>query len=220
MGDETLRQWVPISGGIFAIAFSAGLLLVGDQAGAFADSESAYRAIFSDGSHRVEDLAGSVLLIVSAIAFGVMAHLLAALGEVTRPSSVLVRVGGTLAAASILFAGAAFLTVPASLLLGDFYGDPGIVSAQAILPHFGYILLVVGSAIPAAALMVASTRLGEFPTWLTWVSMIAAALLVVTAPSVISMLLLPIWVAAVALVTRRNHSSQNLKADNGRLGAS
>jgi hypothetical protein len=56
MGDETLRQWVPISGVIFAIAFSAGLLLVGDQAGAFADSESAYRAIFSDSSHRVEDL--------------------------------------------------------------------------------------------------------------------------------------------------------------------
>ncbi len=205
------------------MTFFAGLLLVGDQAGAFADSERAYAEIFSSNSHRVEDLTGSVLLMVSAIAFGVFAHLLAVSGAPARPerpSPVLARVGGTPAAASILFAGAAFLTVPASLLLGDFYGDPGIVSAQPILPHFGYILLVVGSAIPAAALMVASTRLGEFPTWLTWVSMIAAALLVVTAPSVISMLLLPIWVAAVAVVTRRNHSSQNLRADNGRLGAS
>ncbi len=209
MSDETSRRSAAISGGIFAVTFFIGLILVGDQAGAFADSESAYTKIFSDSAHRVLDLTGSVLLIVSAIAFGVFAHLLALTGEPNqppRPSSLVVRVGGTLAAASILVAGAAFLTVPASLLLGDFYGDPGIVSAQPILPHFGYILLVVGSAIPAAALMVASTRLGEFPTWLTWVTVIAAILLVLTAPSVITMVLLPIWVAAVALIIRRRVS--------------
>ena len=96
---------------------------MGDQAGAFADSESAYTKIFSDSSHRVLDLTGSVLLIVSAIAFGVFAHLLALTGEPSqppRPSSLVVRVGGTLAAASILVAGAAFLTVPASLLVSGF----------------------------------------------------------------------------------------------------
>ena len=80
---------------------------------------------------------------------------------------MVVRVGGRLTAVSILMAGAAFLTVPASLLLGDLLGDPGIVTAQPVLPHFGYILLVVGSTIPAAALMVATTRLGEFPTWVS-----------------------------------------------------
>lgn len=203
MTDETLRRWVPISGGIFAVTFFVSLLLVGDQAGAFADSERAYTEIFSDSSHRVLDLTGSVLLIVSAIAFGTFAHQLAGMGEATRPSSVVARVGGTLAAASILMAGAAFLTVPASLLLGDFYGDPGLVTAQPVLPHFGYILLVVGATIPAAASMVASTRLVDFPTWLKWVTVIAAILLVVTGPSVIAMLLLPIWVATVALTARR-----------------
>lgn len=203
MTDETLRRWVPVSGGIFAVTFFVGLLLVGDQAGAFADSERAYTEIFSDGSHRALDLAGSVLLIVSAVPFGTFAHQLAAMGEATRPSSVVARVGGTLAAASILMAGAAFLTVPASLLLGDFYGDPGLVAAQPVLPHFGYILLVVGATIPAAVLMVASTRFADFPMWLRWVTVIAAILLVVTGPSVISMLLLPIWVATVALIARR-----------------
>ncbi|HSF86545.1 MAG TPA: hypothetical protein VLG28_12935 [Acidimicrobiia bacterium] len=203
MADETLRRWAPVSGGIFAVAFFVGLLLVGDQAGAFADSEQAYSEIFSDDSHRTLDLAGSLLLVVSAVAFGTFALQLSALGEATQPSSVVMRVGGALAAVSMLMAGAAFLTVPASLLLGDFYGDPGLVTAQPVLPHFGYILLVVGSAIPAAALMVASARLAEFPTWLKWGTVVAAVLLVVTGPSVITMLLLPMWVATVALVTRR-----------------
>ena len=189
--------------GIFAVTFLVGLVLVGDQAGAFADSEEAYTEIFSDDSHRTLDLAGSLLLIVSAVAFGTFALQLAALGEATRPSSVVMRVGGALAAVSMLMAGAAFLTVPASLLLGDFYGDPGLATAQPVLPHFGYILLVVGSAIPAGAFMVASTRLAQYPTWLRWVTVVAAVLLVVTGPSVITMLLLPTWVATVALVTRR-----------------
>lgn len=204
MTDAIPRRWSSVSGGIFAVTFFVGLLLVGDQAGAFADSENAYTEIFSDDAHRVLDLAGSLLLIVSAVAFGTFALQLAALGEATRSSSVVMRVGGGLAAVSILMAGAAFLTVPASLLLGDFYGDPGLVTAQPVLPHFGYILLVAGATIPAAALMVASTRLaGFFPTWLRWVTVVAASLLVITGPSVIAMLLLPIWAATVAMVTRR-----------------
>ncbi len=203
MTDETWRRSGPVSGGIFAVTFFVGLLLVGDQAGAFADPENAYTEIFSDHAHRALDVTGSLLVMVSAVAFGTFALQLAAMGEATRPSSVVMRVGGGLAAVSMLMAGAAFLTVPASLLLGDFYGDPGLVTAQPVLPHFGYILLVVGSAIPASALMVASTRLAAFPTWLRRVTVVAAVLLVVTGPSVITMLLLPIWVATVAMVTRR-----------------
>ena len=84
------------------------------------------------------------------------------------------------------------------------------MSAQQILPHFGYILLVVGAAIAAPTLMVASVRLGEYPTWLTWVTVITAVLLVVTAWTVSLMVLLPIWVAAVALVTRRNATSEDV----------
>lgn len=202
MADIALRRSASVSGGIFAVTFLVGLLLVGDQAGAFADSDRAYTEIFSDDSHRTLDLAGSLLLMVSAVAFGTFALQLGAAIDMTRPSSVVTRVGGTLASVSILMAGAAFLTVPASLLFGEFTGDPGLVTAQPVLPHFGYILLVLGSTIPAGALMVASTRLGGFPTWLRWITVVAAVLLVVTGQSVITMLLLPIWVATVALVTR------------------
>jgi hypothetical protein len=58
-------------------------------------------------------------------------------GQAIRPFSVVMRVGDALAAVSMLMAGAAFLTVPASLLLGDLYGDPGLVTAQPVLPHSG-----------------------------------------------------------------------------------
>ena len=201
MTHDMLRRSASVAGGIFAATFFLGLLLVGDQAGAFADSESAYTEIFSDDSHRPLDLTGSLLLIVSSVAFATFALELAGMSDATSPSSVLMRVGGGLASVSILIAGAAFLTVPASLVLGDFYGDPGLVVAQPVLPHFGYIVLVVGSTIPAAALMVASTRLAAFPTWLRWVTVVAAFLLVVTGGSVITMLLLPVWVATVVLVT-------------------
>ncbi len=69
--DSTTRL-ASIAGWVFAVTFFVGLFSVGDQAGAFADSDRAYAELFADTSHRVfQDLTGSVLLIVSAIAFGV-----------------------------------------------------------------------------------------------------------------------------------------------------
>ncbi len=190
--------------GIFVATFAFGLLSVGDQAGAFADSEAAYTEIFSDDAHRVIDLIGSVLLILSAVAFGAFALQVAAMGDPTRSSTVVMRVGGTLASTSILFAGAAFLTVPASLLVGDFYGDPGLVTAQPVLPHLGYILLVVATTVPAAAFMIGSTRLDGYPGGWRSATLVIAVLLVVTGSSVITMLLLPIWVGALTLVGGRD----------------
>lgn len=204
MVDDRPRRSETVAGAIFTVAFFMGLLLVGDQAGAFADSDRAYTEIFSDDAHRVLDLVGSLLLMISAVTFGTFALQLAARGEASPASSVLTRVGGGLAAVSMLMAGAAFLTVPASLLVGDFFGDPGLVTAQPVLPHFGYILLVVGCTIPTSALMLASTRLGVFPGWLRRATAVTAPVLVVTGPSVIAMLLLPIWVGTVtAVVTER-----------------
>ncbi len=116
----------------------------------------------------------------------------------------MVRVSGLLAAAAILIAGAAFATVPASLVVGDIAGDPGIVSAQTLLPSLGYMLLVAGAMIPAAVVMVGSTRLGLFSRWFVWATPVVAVLLIVTAPMVSAMALLPIWVAVAAVLHSRN----------------
>jgi hypothetical protein len=207
MTVESTGRLALIAGWVFAATFFVGLILVGDQAGAFADSDRAYAELFGDASHRLEDLAGSALLIVAAIAFGAFTHFVApALGtDADRYGwTVVIRVSGLLAAGSILMAAAAFATVPASLLLGDFFDDPGIVTGQNLLPSLGYILLVLGAVIPAAVVMVGSTRLGLFPRWFVWVTLVVVVVLIVTASSVSAIALLAIWVAGAASLQYRH----------------
>jgi hypothetical protein len=207
MTDGVNRRRALIAGWVFAISFLVGLVLVGDQAGAFADSERAYAEMFADASHRVEDLTGSVLLIVSAIAFGVFAQFIAPAlepGASRYAWTLVVRVSGLLAATAILAAGAAFATVPASLVIGDFFDDPGIVTAQNILPSLGYVMLVFGAVIPATVVMVGSTRLGLYSQWFVWVTPLIAVLLIVTAPMVSTIALLSAWVAVSAVLQSRN----------------
>ena len=209
--DDTIRLGASTAGWAFAVSFFVGLVLIGDQAGAFADSQRAYAELFGDSSHRVEDLTGSVLLIVSAIAFGVFAQFVAPAQEPNgaRPAAVVVRVSGMLGAAAILVAGGAFATVPASLIVGDFFDDPGIVTAQNVLPSLGYVMLVLGTVIPAAIVMIASTRLGLYPKWFVWVTPVIALLLIVTAGSVSLLALLPIWVASAAVFQSRARRTAN-----------
>jgi hypothetical protein len=207
MTDGVNRRRALIAGWVFAISFLVGLVLVGDQAGAFADSERAYAEMFADASHRVEDLTGSVLLIVSAIAFGVFAQFIAPAlepGASRYAWTLVVRVSGLLAATAILAAGAAFATVPASLVIGDFFDDPGIVTAQNILPSLGYVMLVFGAVIPATVVMVGSTRLGLYSQWFVWVTPLIAVLLIVTAPMVSTIALLSAWVAVADVLKSRN----------------
>jgi hypothetical protein len=206
MITESPGRLALIAGWVFAGTFFAGLLLVGDQAGAFADSDRAYAELFGDASHGVEDLTGSALLIVSAIAFAAFAQFIApALGsDADRYGwTIVVRVSGLLAAASILVASATFATVPASLVIGDLFDDPGIVTSQNLLPSLGYILLVAGAVIPAVVVMVGSTRLGLFPQWFNWVTPVVAVVLIVTAPMVAAIAILPIWVAVAAVLQSR-----------------
>jgi hypothetical protein len=147
---------------------------------------------------------GSVLLIVSAVALAVFVHLLSSLNSddtASRPGSIVtVRVSGMLSAVAILVAGAAFLTVPASLAIGDLFDDPGIETAQIILPHFGYVMLVVAAVIPAATMMVGSSRLRVLPLWFRRATLPITVILVVVSTSVSGLVLLPLWVGVAASI--------------------
>jgi len=93
------------------------------------------------------------------------------------------------------------------LVIGDLFDDPGIVTAQNVLPSLGYVMLVFGAVIPAVAVMVGSSRLGLYPQWFVWVTPMTAVLLIVTASSVSSIALLPIWVAAAAVLQSRTNQT-------------
>jgi len=206
MTVATSRPGASIAGWVFAVSFFVGLFLVGDQAGAFADSDRAYAELFAETSHRVQDLIGSALLIVSAVAFGVFVQFMVPAQEPGSPRyewTVVVRVGGTSVSAAFLVAGGALATVPASLVIGDFFDDPGIVTAQNLLPSLGYMMLVAGAMLAAVFVMGASTRLGLFPRWFVWATAVVAVLLIVTAPAVGTIALLPVWVAIAAVLQSR-----------------
>jgi hypothetical protein len=56
---------------------------------------------------------------------------------------------------------------------------------------------------------VGSTRLGLFPRWFVWVTLVVAVVLIVTGPMVSAMALLPIWVASAAVLQSRNNRKPN-----------
>ncbi len=207
------KRVVSGTGGLFVVAFVVSLALLSDEVGAFADSDRSFVEHFSTGSQRGADIAGSVLLVAAAAAFMYFTHLIASMwAEPLNQSatSSLVRTAGMLAGLFMVVAALALVTVPLSISLGEFFDEEGgaFGEGQAVLPQFGYVALVFGAMIPAAVAIVAAARLGLFPTWLARSSFPIAVLLALTSGSVVTMVLLPIWVAlaTVALARTDRHA--------------
>jgi len=206
--DLESRRVMSATGSLFVVAFVVGLALLGDELGAFGDSDGAFVDHFSSGSQRAADIAGSVTLAAAAVAFAYFTHLIAS----TQPDTLdpaspsrLVRTAGMVAAVFMFVAALALVTVPLSISVGALFDeDPGaFAEGQAVLPQFGFVTLAIGAMVPAAATIVAVARLGLFPMWLARLSLAIAALLALSSMSVISMVLLPIWVALSTATLRK-----------------
>jgi hypothetical protein len=205
---------VTVTGGVFVVAFGAGLVLLGSEIGAFGDSDRAFVEHFSAGSQRAADIAGSFLLMASAVAFMYFTHLIAST-QTSDPnqstSSNVVRTTGILSGIFMIVAALALITVPLSISMGEFFDEDGTVfqHGQAVLPQFGYVTLVFGAMIPAAVAIGVASRLGLFPVWLNRASLPIAVLLALTSGSVGTMALLPLWVGLTTVVlawsTPSNH---------------
>ena len=203
-----LRWLMTVTGGLFVVAFGLGLGLLGPEIGAFGDSDQAFVEHFSAGSRRAADIAGSFLLMAAAAAFMYFAHLIASIKTSDlnhSATSGMVRTTAMLSGIFMIVAALALVTVPLSISMGEFFDEDGTVFQQgrAVLPQFGYVALVFGAMIPAALTIVAAARLGLFPAWLTRASLPVAVLLGLTSGSVITMALLPIWVALATVMLAR-----------------
>ncbi|HUF96613.1 MAG TPA: hypothetical protein VMM60_00700 [Ilumatobacter sp.] len=197
------------TGGLFVVAFVVGLALLSDELGAFGDSDGTFVEHFSSGSQRGADIAGSVALAGAAAAFVHFTHLIASRQSkaLDRSShSDLVRAAGMLTGAFMFVAALALVTVPLSISLGEYFDEDGgaLGEGQAVLPQFGFVVLVFGAMIPAAVTIMAVARLGLFPRWLTRSSFPVAVLLAVSSGSVMTMVLLPIWVALSTVAMTRS----------------
>ncbi len=200
------KRQTTTTGVVFAVSFTAGLALLGEEIAAFGDSDRAFVEHFSTGSQRGADIAGSFLLMAAAAAFAYFTHLIGSpRPEAATEGHWVARAAGMVAGVFILVAALALLTVPLSISMGEFFDeDSGAFTAgQAVLPQFGYVTLVFGAMIPAAVAIVAIARLRLFPIWLTRLSFVMATLLALTSGMVPSMVLLPAWVALATVVLRR-----------------
>lgn len=201
---------ITVTGVVFVVAFTLALGLLADLAGAFADSDQAFVEHFSSGSQRGADIAGSILLLIAAVAFLYFTQLVTPVAfDASRQSAalVLLRGAGMLAGVGMLVAALAFLTVPASISLGEFFDEGGggaFGQSQAVLPQFGYVALVVGAMFPAALAIGAIAGLRLLPVWLTRLSYALAVLLALTSAMVAPMVLLPVWVAMATPALRRS----------------
>jgi hypothetical protein len=197
------------------VAFVVGLALLSEELGAFGDSDGTFVEHFSSGSRRGADIGGSVARAGAAAAFVHVKHLIA----LTQPEALdrssqsgLVRAAGMLAGVFMFVAALALVTVPLSISLGEFFDEDGgaFGESQAVLPQFGFVALVFGAMLPAAVTIMAVARLGLFPRWLTRSSFLVAVLLAVSSGSVMTMVLLPIWVAlSTVVLTRAGEQAAN-----------
>ena len=132
---RSLERATAITGGVFAVAFAVGLMLVGETAGSFAEPDDYFPRHFASSSQRIADLVGSLLWLAAAIALLVFARLLSISrsdvsvgGQVSR---AVVQASGTLAAVGLFVAAVSLATVPASIVIGELFDDPGIIDGQA-----------------------------------------------------------------------------------------
>lgn len=191
---------------VFAATLFAAAVLLGDLLGSFADSDQALFDHFESGSRRAMDIAGSLLLAVAAIGFGVFARVLAHDLEGARPDGELhhvVAASGMLAAGAMALAAIALVTVPGSIAFGELFDDPGLTEGRAALPQLGVAALAIGTALPGAALVLATSLGPALPLWLRRTGYVVALLLVLASVAGPGMFSLPVWVLLVAFMSRR-----------------
>jgi hypothetical protein len=204
-----LERATAIVGGSFVATFVLGLVLVGETAGSFAEPDDYFPRHFASSSQRIEDLVGSFFLLAAAIALLVFARLVSmSRSDVSvrgQVSSAVVQASGTLAAVGLFVAAVSLATVPASIVIGEIFDDPGIIDGQALPPQIGYVALV-GAMVSAAVMIVMVPQVRRLPRWIARVGYVLALLLLIGSPAVAPAILLAVWVGLASVAMWRSTS--------------
>jgi hypothetical protein len=171
------------------------------------DSDTKWRDWYADSGHRTQMLIGAYLLIVSALLFlAFTAGLRERLSVSLAPASA---ARWFLAATAIAFA--ALVMVGAIQTVGiagniSFGDTPVPKDADLLRNNFGFPFIFVAGALSAAAFIatagVIGRSVGLFPSWLKWLSFVAAVILIF-AVIFLPMAALPIWVLIVSIILLR-----------------
>lgn len=201
--DRDNARSTAATGVVFVASFVAGMLLLGELFGAFADADRVFVEHFRSSADRARDIAGGYLLAISGGALAFLGHLISGpVAAASRRAAPLIRVTALFAGGGLFVAALAFLTVPLSIWFGDLVDDPGLQEGQAVLPQLGYVAVTVGAMLPAAAMVALVARAGGLPRWLRGISYVIAVLLLAGVFAT-PVALLPVWVALVSISSAR-----------------
>ena len=211
MSDTT--RAAGICGVLFAITFAVGGILLGDLFGSFADSDETFTEYYASNSNQNGSALGGLLLLISGIAFLPFVAGLIRLIDPKQTSWAAVQLAvplSYLAAGLIVAAAAALSTVGFARAFADITGEsppPFQGSSIAVLPQFGYVLMVFAGwalAVVLAILASVSTRARSMPRAVVWLTIVCVGLLVL-APSGGTFFALPVWslASSVAMLRRK-----------------
>lgn len=199
---------------VFAITFAAGLLMLADLLGTFADSDETFVEYFDSAADRNRSAAGGVVLFISGVVL--LPFLSGLIRAVDAGSgSQRARLAGALspiASALIIASAAALATVGASRLMADLFdesSDPFQGSSIVVLPQLGYVLLVfagwtVGIILALAGSVLIRTR--ALHRAFVWATFVCAAILILS-PAVSPLAALPLWVLVASVALFRHTGS-------------
>ncbi len=201
------------SGVAFVALFLASLVLLGDLAGSFADSDALFMDYHSSQSNQIQVVVGGYLITAAGLALLLfLTGLTASVGDCRRNHPCpLAFVSGIVGVTLLLAGGAALVTSASAKLFGAVSGDaPLSGDAIAIAPQLGYVLIFLPAMWALACSIATHTwhmwTTGLWPGWLRWLSVFTAIMLLLAAALFNPIILLPIWIGAVSLYERRRFS--------------
>jgi hypothetical protein len=193
------ERWSAVAGVLFVALFAVALALSANTG----DNPSEVQQWYADSGNRTKEFVAWFLYIAAAIAFlsflGTLRDMLVRAEGGPGTLSALV-FGPGLAFTVLLVTGVSLFAAPAALGdENDFKLDP---NTAEIFSDAGYFVLVAGGMIASIVVLatsMAALRTGVLPSWLGWVGLIVAVVMLFSV-FFLPLLVFLAWVLAVSLV--------------------
>jgi hypothetical protein len=201
--DSGWQRWVPLSGILFVVLFVIGFLL---GTGPDDSDDAKLLAWYADSGHQTAAVIGAYAFALAGVSMLFFINRIRAVVAAAEPGNAIlapfIASAGTIFVAGLMVAAATFAAIPAEAKLGS-----GHLATNADLlrffPSIGFgALLVLGMFPLIAAMLVtayASMKLGIFPSWFNWLTIVCAIVLIF-AVEFVPLIGLAVWLIAGTVV--------------------
>lgn len=203
--ESGLTRWGgPVAGLLFALLLVGGVLLMNTSTPADDDPDDEFVEFYGDSGNRVEQICAAYMLAGAGLAFLWFLNHLRQRLTMAAGSDWL---GGLMTGSGVVFvallyaAATAWVIISGSMEFGSTEIEQIDPSLMRILPQLGFGLLLIFGAISAAMCVAAASwailRSGALPSWLGWLGVLVAIVLLF-AVVFLPLIALPIWVLAAS----------------------